>query len=64
MPAALVSRIHAAAVAALRIPQTEARLRDIGFEVVGSSPEDFARFQQAEIERWKRVVTLGGITAD
>ena len=64
MPAPLVSRIHDAAVAALRAPQTETRLRDIGFEVVGSSPEDFARFQQAEIERWKRVVTLGGITAD
>lgn len=64
MPAPLVSRIHAAAVAALRIPQTEARLRDIGFEVVGSSPEEFAHFQQAEIDRWKRVVTLGGITAD
>jgi tripartite-type tricarboxylate transporter receptor subunit TctC len=64
MPAPLVSRIHAAAVAALRVPQTEARLRDIGFEVVGSSPEEFAQFQQAEIDRWKRVVTLGGITAD
>ena len=64
MPAPLVARIHAAAVAALRVPQTEARLSDIGFEVVGSAPEDFARFQQAEIERWKRVVTLGGITAD
>ncbi|RYI30906.1 MAG: tripartite tricarboxylate transporter substrate binding protein [Acetobacteraceae bacterium] len=64
MPAPLVSRIHGAAVAALRMPQTEARLRDIGFEVVGSSPEEFARFQQAEIDRWRRVVTLGGITAD
>ena len=64
MPAPLVARIHAAAIAALRVPQTEARLRDIGFEVVGSAPEDFARFQQAEIDRWKRVVTLGGITAD
>lgn len=64
MPAALVSRIHAAAVAALRVPQTEARLRDIGFEVVGSSPEEFADFQQAEIVRWKRVVTVGKITAD
>ena len=64
MPAPLVARIHAAAVAALRVPQTEARLRDIGFEVVGSAPENFARFQQAEIDRWKRVVTLGGITAD
>ena len=64
MPAPLVTRIHAAAVAALRVPQTEARLRENGFEVVGSSPEEFAAFQQAEISRWKRVVTQGGITAD
>ncbi|MBL6455002.1 tripartite tricarboxylate transporter substrate binding protein [Belnapia sp. T6] len=64
MPAPLVARIHGAAVAALRQPQTEARLSDLGFEVVGNSPEEFANFQQAEIARWKRVVTAGGITAD
>ena len=42
----------------------EARLADLGFEVVGNSPEEFAAFQQAEIARWKRVVTQGGITAE
>jgi tripartite-type tricarboxylate transporter receptor subunit TctC len=64
MPAPLVARIHAAAVAALRAPATEARLADLGFEVVGNAPEEFAAFQQVEIARWKRVVSQGGITAE
>ncbi|WP_043364697.1 tripartite tricarboxylate transporter substrate binding protein [Belnapia sp. F-4-1] len=64
MPAPLVAKVHAAAIAALRAPQTESRLADLGFEVVGNSPEQFAAFQQAEIARWKRVVTQGGITAE
>ncbi|MBL6079451.1 tripartite tricarboxylate transporter substrate binding protein [Belnapia sp. T18] len=64
MPAPLVAKVHAAAIAALRVPQTASRLADLGFEVVGNSPEEFAAFQQAEIARWKRVVTQGGITAE
>jgi tripartite-type tricarboxylate transporter receptor subunit TctC len=60
----LVAKVHAAAVAALRAPQTATRLADLGFEVVANSPEQFAAFQQAEIVRWKRVVTQGGITAE
>jgi tripartite-type tricarboxylate transporter receptor subunit TctC len=64
MAAPLVAKVHAAAVAALRAPQTATRLADLGFEVVANSPEQFAAFQQAEIVRWKRVVTQGGITAE
>ncbi len=64
MAAPLVAKVHAAAVAALRAPQTATRLADLGFEVVANSPEEFAAFQQAEIARWKRVVAQGRITAE
>jgi tripartite-type tricarboxylate transporter receptor subunit TctC len=64
MPEPLVRRIHAVAVAALHAPETERRLGEVGFEVVGSTPEEFAAFQAEEIARWRHVVAAGGITAD
>ena len=64
MAPALVREVHARAVAALRAPATLERLEGQGFEVVGSSPEEFASFQAAEIARWRRVVQAGGITPD
>jgi tripartite-type tricarboxylate transporter receptor subunit TctC len=62
MPPALMQRIHAQAVAALRTPEVARRMNEIGFEVVGSTPAQFAEFQQGEIARWRRVVELGNIT--
>jgi tripartite-type tricarboxylate transporter receptor subunit TctC len=64
MAPALLARVHAQVVAALRQPETMARLQDLGFEVVGGTPEAFAAFQQGEIDRWRQVVRTGGITAD
>lgn len=64
LPAPLLRRVHEAVVGALRSPQVAPRLTEMGFEVVGSSPEEFAAFQQAEIARWRRVVQAGGITPD
>ncbi|MBY0337864.1 MAG: tripartite tricarboxylate transporter substrate binding protein [Acetobacteraceae bacterium] len=60
----LLARVHGAAVAALRAPPVATRLGELGFEVVASTPAQFAAFQQGEIERWRRVVRAGNITAD
>jgi tripartite-type tricarboxylate transporter receptor subunit TctC len=64
LPEPLLRRIHAGVTGALRDPQVTAKLADIGFEVVASSPEEFAAFQGAEIARWTRVVKAGNITPD
>ena len=64
MPPALIERVHAAAVAALRAPAVASRLGELGFEVVASTPAQFAAFQEGEIARWRRVVQAGRITAD
>ncbi|APT58479.1 LacI family transcriptional regulator [Roseomonas gilardii] len=60
----LANRIHAAILAALRHPDTRRRMDEIGFEVVGSTPAEFAAFQKGEIARWKEVVRRGNITPD
>lgn len=64
MPAPLVARVHEAIVAALRVPETEQRLIDLGFDVVGNSPQEFAAFQEGEIARWRRVVQAGNIAPE
>ena len=60
----LLEKIHAASVAALRHDATAARFSEQGFEVVASTPAEFAAFQEGEIARWRRVIQAGGITAD
>ena len=63
MTPALVQRVYERVVGALRTSETARRLQEIGFQVVGSTPEDFAALQLREIARWRRVVEVGGITA-
>jgi tripartite-type tricarboxylate transporter receptor subunit TctC len=63
-PRELVAKLNAAAVRALRSPDVAARMNQIGFDVVASSPEEFGRFMKDEVERWTRVVARGGIKPD
>ena len=58
------NKIHAAVLAALADPALRARFVDVGFEVVGNTPAQFATFQQQEFARWKKVIETGKITAD
>jgi tripartite-type tricarboxylate transporter receptor subunit TctC len=64
MAPTLLAQIHQAALAALRSPGVTPRLTEQGFDVVASTPEEFARFQEAEIARWRRVVEAGRIAAE
>jgi tripartite-type tricarboxylate transporter receptor subunit TctC len=64
MAPALLERVHAAVVGALRHPETAQRLEQIGLAVVANSPEEYAAFQRTEVERWRRVVEKGGIRPD
>ncbi|RQP25427.1 Bug family tripartite tricarboxylate transporter substrate binding protein [Piscinibacter terrae] len=64
LPADVKAKLHAAILAALADPQTKKRFTEIGFEIVGNTPEQFAAFQQQEYSRWKQVIEAGKITAD
>jgi tripartite-type tricarboxylate transporter receptor subunit TctC len=63
-PREIVAKLNDAAVRALRSPDVRERLTAIGFDVVGSSPEEFGAFMKAEVERWTKVVERGGIKPD
>jgi tripartite-type tricarboxylate transporter receptor subunit TctC len=61
LPANVKARLQPALIAAIKHPDTVKKFNDIGFEVVGNSPEEFDRFLTAELARWKQVVEQGGI---
>jgi tripartite-type tricarboxylate transporter receptor subunit TctC len=60
-PREVVSKLNEASVKALRSPEVRERMSQIGFDVVGSTPEEFGKFMQNEIDRWTKVVARGGI---
>ena len=64
LPADVKTKLHGGIVAALNEPEVKAKLLEQGFEIVANTPEQFAAFQHAEFERWKKVITDRKITAD
>ena len=64
LPADIKSKLHAALVAGLNDPAVKTKLLDLGFEIVGNTPEQFTAFQASEFARWKKVIETGKITAD
>ena len=64
LPADIKAKLHDAIVSALNDPQVKPKLLELGFEIVGNTPEQFTAFQAAEFARWKKVIEVGKITAD
>jgi tripartite-type tricarboxylate transporter receptor subunit TctC len=54
-------RLQPALIAAIRHPDVVKKFNELGFEVVASSPAEFAKFLNDELARWKQVVDAGGI---
>jgi tripartite-type tricarboxylate transporter receptor subunit TctC len=61
LPANVKARLQPALQAAIKHPDVVKRFNELGFEVVGNSPEEFNRFLNDELTRWKQVVDAGGI---
>jgi tripartite-type tricarboxylate transporter receptor subunit TctC len=60
MPAPLVSRLNQELVKILNEPSIRERIVADGSEPVGSSPEEFRRFMQADLAKWAKVVKESG----
>lgn len=63
-PPAVVKRLHAVFTQALKVPEVRERLIGQGFDIIGSSPEEFDAFVRAEIQRWSKVVKESRATVD
>jgi tripartite-type tricarboxylate transporter receptor subunit TctC len=58
---AVVKRIRDDIAEVLQNPDVKKRLAELGGEPSGSTPEEFARFSRAEIEKWNKVAAAAGI---
>lgn len=63
-PHDVIAKLHDATVAALNDPSVKPKLLEQGFEIVGDTPEHFAKFQATEYARWKALIEARHITAD
>jgi tripartite-type tricarboxylate transporter receptor subunit TctC len=64
VPADVKAKVRETVVTALNDPTVKPKLLELGFEIVGNTPEQFAAFQAAEYARWKKVIEVGKITAE
>jgi tripartite-type tricarboxylate transporter receptor subunit TctC len=63
-PVEIVSKLHAEAAKALRLPDVVERLAHDGAEPVGNTPQETAAYIKAEIDKWGPVVKASGARAD
>ena len=60
LPPPIVKRLHDELIKALNQPDIRGRIEADGSEPVGSSPEEFRRFMQADLDKWAKVVKESG----
>jgi tripartite-type tricarboxylate transporter receptor subunit TctC len=63
-PKPVVTRLHGDTVKILRLPDVSQRLDGLGFEIVGSTPEQFGAYMRSEIKKWEKVVRASGAKPD
>jgi tripartite-type tricarboxylate transporter receptor subunit TctC len=63
-PGAIVQRLNDEIRAILEMPDVRARFADLGFDVVGDRPEEFAAFLRTENAKWKKIAEISGTRLD
>lgn len=58
---AIVSRLSAEVVKAVRAPEVRQKLEPLAFQMLGGSPQEFASRVKEDIAAWSKVVAAGGI---
>lgn len=63
-PAAIVGKLHLETVRVLALVEVRAKLADLGMEVIGNSPDDFAAAIRSELSKWAKLIKESGIKPD
>ncbi|MBI1989767.1 MAG: tripartite tricarboxylate transporter substrate binding protein, partial [Betaproteobacteria bacterium] len=45
----------------MQVPEVRQRFSGDGFEPVGGTPDQFAKFVRAEITKWEKIIKTAGI---
>jgi tripartite-type tricarboxylate transporter receptor subunit TctC len=64
LPKEIVTKVHRETVRTLQAPEVNQRLTEQGFEIVGSSPEEFVRFVQGESDKLGKLIRDNKIVAE
>lgn len=64
LPTPIRDKLRGAIVESLNDPAIKPKLLELGFEIVGNTPDEFTKFQAEEYDRWKRVIEVGKITTN
>src|SRR5499433_4566473 len=62
-PPAIVTQLNKELRAIIDNPEVKAKLRAVGFEAFGSSPDEFKDFITVQLDRWSKMVKDAGIQA-
>ena len=63
-PKEIIAALNRATVAALADPAVKKSLGDLGVDIVGSTPEEFAAYIKSEIPKWTAIVKASGATLE
>jgi tripartite-type tricarboxylate transporter receptor subunit TctC len=63
-PREIVARLHAETIKLVGLADVKDRLFAAGFEIVTSTPEQFAAFTRNEIQKWAKIVKSAGLRVD
>jgi tripartite-type tricarboxylate transporter receptor subunit TctC len=63
-PNEVIETLHHATIAALGDPAVRKQLGDLGVDIAGTSPAEFAAYIKSEIPKWRAVVTAAGAKID
>lgn len=61
LPPDVLQRYNEAVKGYLAVPAVKAQLTDMGANIVGNSPQEFAAFVQSEIVKWQKVAKEAGL---
>jgi tripartite-type tricarboxylate transporter receptor subunit TctC len=63
-PREIIAQLHRATVEALKDPAVRKSLGDLGVDIAGNTPDEFAAYIKAEIPKWTAIVKASGATLD
>jgi tripartite-type tricarboxylate transporter receptor subunit TctC len=63
-PRDVVMRLNAEAIKGTKSPEFVKRMTELGYIIMGTSPETMAEMSRAEVQRWGPIVKASGAKAD
>jgi len=63
-PAPVIAKLHRETARILALPDVRKRFDELGMEVIGNTPAEFAAVIKAETPQWAKVIKEAGIKAE